>query len=578
VIERLLRFAAACLTVGVLGQPAFAQNHRYEAESGFRFQTTIGNSGSASGGQYVTGFDSQQNQDYVQLQVDVPDGLYEMWVGYRSVFGQKGYHYQVDGESGSGMFDMSSTFTADRAGVFNVSAGLNTLKIQENWGFYDIDYLEFRPYVPPTILPVLPQLSDPQASPATQQLMNYLTGIYGTKTLAGQQGPDREQFAFPSQGYLTASGGLVPAVRGSDLMAYSPSRHNPPQWDENPNNESELMIDWARKTGGIVTLSWHWNAPTGLINQPPDKLWWSGFYTNATTFNVQTAMANPGSSDYNLLLRDIDAIAVQLQKFEDAGVPVIWRPLHEAQGGWFWWGAKGAAPFKQLWRLMHDRLTNHHGLHNLIWEFTSSAAEGNHLDWYPGDDVVDMVGLDIYTAKGASMSGQWNDILGHYNGRKMIALSETGTLPEPELLDLWGIKWSYFSPWSINSADLGILNHYTPAEIQELLGDDDVVTLDELPVLPWKLGGTLASDFDASGAADGGDLLAWQRHFGGGVTAADGNADRVTNWADLALWKRQFGQTLSPPSHGVPEPDAAAAFGVAAISVGVALRRRRAAC
>jgi mannan endo-1,4-beta-mannosidase len=308
-------------------------------------------------------------------------------------------------------------------------------------------------------------------------------------------------------------------------------------------------------------------------------MWWSGFYTNATTFNIQTAISNPGSSDYNLLLRDIDAIAVQLQKFEDAGVSVIWRPLHEAQGGWFWWGAKGAAPFKQLWRLTHDRLTNHHGLHNLIWEFTSSAAEGNHLDWYPGDDGVDMVGLDVYTAEGASMSGQWNDILAHYNGRKVIALSETGALPVPELLDLWGIKWSYFSPWQVSGTPYGVVNNpqynYTPAEIQALFGHDDVVTLDELPVMPWKLGGTLASDFDASGAADGGDLLAWQRNFGGGITAADGNADRVTNWADLALWRRQFGQTVSPPAQGVPEPASAAlaiVFGV----VGARWQRGRA--
>ena len=84
---------------------------------------------------------------------------------------------------------------------------------------------------------------------------------------------------------------------------------------------------------------------------------------------------------------------------------------------------------------------DHHGLHNLIWEFTSSAAEGNHLDWYPGDDVVDMVGLDIYTDPASSMSGQWYDVLAHYNGRKMIALSESGTLPNATSMETYGIGW-----------------------------------------------------------------------------------------------------------------------------------------
>ena len=113
-------------------------------------------------------------------------------------------------------------------------------------------------------------------------------------------------------------------------------------------------------------------------------------------------------------------------------MPVIWRPLHEAQGGWFWWGAHGAENFKELWNLMYDRLTNHHGLHNLIWEFTSIGVNGDEDEWYPGDDEVDIVGLDIYTQPTDNMSGQWTDAFDAYNGRKMIALSETDTVVDPE--------------------------------------------------------------------------------------------------------------------------------------------------
>ncbi|HEX6961807.1 MAG TPA: glycosyl hydrolase [Lacipirellula sp.] len=530
---------------------AQAQYHRYEAEtaqilSGVQVRNSVPG---YSGAGYVTDFTNAA--DYLQLQVNVPDGLYEMWVGYRSQFGQKGYTYRVDGETGEGMFDQSHTFAADRAGLFNVRGATNTLAIQHNWGYYDIDYFEFRPFTPPQVAPVSSQLADEQASARTRFLMNYLVSIYGEKTLSGQQHDVGQNLPFPESDYLAKSGGLVPAIRGSDLMDYSPSRI---LRGENPQREVEQTIDWAKQTGGIVTMTWHWNAPANLIDQP-GKEWWRGFYTNATTFDLPGALANPQGGDYQLILRDIDAIAAELQKFENAGVPVIWRPLHEAQGGWFWWGAHGPETFKQLWNLTHDRLTNHHGLHNLIWEFTSSAAEGNHLQWYPGDSVVDMIGLDIYTDPSSSMSGQWHDVLEHYNGRKLIALSETGTLPDPELMDQWDIEWSYFSPWN------GFDDNFTATQLRATLEDEDVITLDELPTMPWSIDAPRSGDFDADGDVDGGDLLAWQQQLGqSGDMAGDGNGDDFVDAEDLALWRSQFrlGPGVDAAGVSIPEPGWAA--------------------
>jgi mannan endo-1,4-beta-mannosidase len=529
---------------------ACAQIYRYEAESGQRFGTVFSNQVAGySGAGYVTGFDSGDGSDYVQLNVDVPDGLYEMWVGYRSPYGPKGYNLRVDGERSSGMFDQSVTFAADRAGVFNVRGAANTLAVEQFWGYYDVDYLEFRPFTPPTLLPVSPQLVDAQADAATRGLMTYLTTIYGSKTLSGQQHSSSQNMPFPGQLYLNKSGGLVPAIRGSDLMEYSPTRL---QHGANPQNVTEQSIVWARQTGGVVSMSWHWNAPADLVNAG-DWPWWRGFYTQGTTFDLPGALANPGGPDYQLLLRDIDAIALQLQKFEDAGVPVIWRPLHEAQGGWFWWGAHGPDAFKQLWRLTYDRLANHHGLHNLIWEFTSSAAEGDHLDWYPGDDVVDMIGLDVYTDPTSSMSGPWYDILEHYNGRKLIALSETGTLPNAEVMRQMGVQWSYFSPWSGSFVDA-----FNPADLQALLGDEDVITLDELPAMPWKELPPIVGDIDGDGDADGADFLVWQLAQGTASGPADIFIDGAVDWFDMAIWKTSFGQSRSAvATTATPEPSAA---------------------
>ena len=188
VFPLVLAFLVGCVTSGALGPKAHGQTYRYEAEDGNLVNVVFSNSVSGySGTGYVTGFNNQDAvDDYVELNVDVPAGLYEMWVGYRSQFGPKGYDYQVDSEFGSGTFDQSSVFSEDFTGLFNLAAGTNTLGIHEGWGFYDVDYLEFRPYTPTTLLPITPQLSDPQADFHTRVLMNYLASQYGNKTLSGQ--------------------------------------------------------------------------------------------------------------------------------------------------------------------------------------------------------------------------------------------------------------------------------------------------------------------------------------------------------------------------------------------------------
>src|SRR5262249_14774901 len=127
--------------------------------------------------------------------------------------------------------------------------------------------------------------------------------------------------------------GRRPFIICCDLMDYSPSRV---AYGANPGNYVETYIA-LEKLGHVHAVMWHWNAPTNLLNTA-DQPWWRGFYTDATTFDIAAALANTNSPEYALLLRDIDAIAVQLKKFWSSNIPVLWRPLHESEGGWFWWG------------------------------------------------------------------------------------------------------------------------------------------------------------------------------------------------------------------------------------------------
>lgn len=283
---------------------------------------------------------------------------------------------------------------------------------------------------------VEPKLVNPNADENAKRLMTYLCDIYGTRILTGQQiGVE----STPELEVIYEVTGKYPAVYGFDFMNYSPSRTERGA----TCTDTELAIGWWQ-SGGIVTFCWHWNAPKDLIDLPPDRTWGSGFYTKATTFDVQLAMDDQESEDYQLLIRDIDAISAELGRLQDAGVPVLWRPLHEASGGWFWWGAKGAAPCVRLWKLMYDRMTNVHKLNHLIWVWN-----GQHADWYPGDEYVDIIGEDIYPPDRnyESQVERFQTAASYTEMKKIIALSENGPIPDPDLMLQDDALWAWNCTW-----------------------------------------------------------------------------------------------------------------------------------
>ncbi|MBC8134990.1 MAG: beta-mannanase, partial [Fibrella sp.] len=330
-------------------------------------QATTGFSGTGYAGDFIP-----EGAKIVWTIPEAGAGLYDVRIRYSAPFGEKGYELVVNGKKSSAMFPATDKkFGTVAAGKVELTGGTNTIAIERGWGYFQINSIELTPAKAPTALAKPPaKLSDPKATAATRDLFALLVRAYGEKTLSGQQD-------WGDTEYLRATVERTPAIQGSDLIDYSPSRV---ARGSKPNNASERLIASA-KAGQIVTLAWHWNAPTDLIDKeymdPGGKkingIWWRGFYTDATTFDLEQALKNPDSPKYKLLLSDIDVIAKELKKFQAAGVPVLWRPLHEAEGGWFWWGAKGPEPLKKLWRLLYDRLTNKHGLHNLIWVYSSGT-------------------------------------------------------------------------------------------------------------------------------------------------------------------------------------------------------------
>jgi mannan endo-1,4-beta-mannosidase len=452
-----------------------------------------------SGTGYVTGFDDAT--DKLSFTVNTSAGLYELTIGYASPFGDKGVDVQVNDERGNSTLRQTTAgFSTAGVGKFLLTEGLNTITIYRGWGYYDIDYIQLTPTV--VSLPAKPPkvLTDAQATLSTKGLFAYLVDQYGSKVISGQQ-DDVE--------YILDKTGKEPAIGSFDLIDYSPTRV---QFGATPQRSSEDIIKWAKKGDGrgIISLMWHWNAPTDLINQSPDKLWWRGFYTDAITFDIAAVLADKQGERYQLVLRDIDAIALQLKKFQAADVPVLWRPLHEASGGWFWWGAKGAGPLKELWRILYDRLTNYHQLHNLIWVYT--ATDTVNPDWYPGDQYVDIVGMDIYTDPTASMSGNWSSAQAQFNGKKLVTLSETGNLPGPDKIRGFGTWWSWFAVWT--GADY--IKKQPVDLLKAVFTDKDVITRDELP--NWRPPLTLGVQDQDAGKAN---VTPWQVTLLGNPTTGD---------------------------------------------------------
>ncbi len=306
------------------------------------------------------------------------------------------------------------------------------------------------------------------------RLMHYLTDIYGKYMLAGQHiGPD-----FFELDAIYGVTGKYPALLELDFMDYSPTRVEHGEM----GNDTDRAIEWW-KNGGIVAFCWHWNAPMDLIDQGPDCYWWSGMYTRATTYDFSKGLADHQSEEYLLLIRDIDAIAVELKKLQDAGVPVLWRPIHEASGGWFWWGNQGAEPYKELWRLMFDRLTNYHKLNNLIWVWN-----GLDKDWYPGDDVVDIIGEHTYLEPRdySPLEEEYHKAEKYSKADKMIALTENGPVPDADLIIEKKLKWLWFCTWSetpvVNKERTKYSEEFTEAcELKKVYGHEYVITKDELP-------------------------------------------------------------------------------------------------
>lgn len=292
-------------------------------------------------------------------------------------------------------------------------------------------------------------LCNPAATPEARQVYQALWGIYQQQTLSATVA--NVDWNIREAKNVHEWTGKWPAMNVFDFINIHNSKDvNPAGWID--YSDMTVVEDWWRQ-GGIVGCMWHWNVPA---NNGTDYTCTPGTQPGETSFDP-AKVDDPSSDEYKRMIRDIDQVAGYLGQMQQAGIPVVWRPLHEASGNiydfeggkaWFWWGAAGADAYKKLWRLMYDRMVNHHKLNNLIWVWTSQVGDST---WYPGDEYVDVIGRDNYKALQYPLMKEYNTLAARYPD-KIIALAECGNGDEVNMA-LWskiwerGSRWCWFMPW-----------------------------------------------------------------------------------------------------------------------------------
>ncbi|MBQ2208806.1 MAG: hypothetical protein II404_02450 [Prevotella sp.] len=331
-------------------------------------------------------------------------------------------------------------------------------------------------------------ISNANASENTKKVYNVLKDLYGKKIVSGVVANIDWNTTEAENVYEWT--GKYPAMNVFDYINLHASK------DVN----SEGWLDYSDITpaknwwneGGIVGAMWHWQMKA---NNGTDYTCTPGTAAGETSFDASKVYVE-GTSENTLAKQQLDQLCGYLKKMQDAGIPVVWRPLHEASGNveqysggkaWFWWGAKGADVYKQLWQWMYNYMVKTKGLNNLIWVWTSQTGD---KDWYPGDAYVDIIGRDNYGATAAKLATEYEELKEAYPN-KMITLSECGNSDTAEmagLSDIWnaGSRWSWFMTWydsDYNAGSSTTHKHTSKSWWTNAVAKDYVVTRDQMKEL-----------------------------------------------------------------------------------------------
>ena len=311
------------------------------------------------------------------------------------------------------------------------------------------------------------------ASKEAKNVYNFLRENFGKKSISGTMA--NVSWNTNEAEWINKHTGKYPALNGFDLVHLYAS---PANWIN--YNETKVIEDWWN-ANGLVTIMWHWNVPVSEGNSNYQ------FYTKDTAFDISKAVVE-GTYENTVVKADLEEAASVLLLLKAKNIPILWRPLHEASGKWFWWGAKDAVSCKKLWIMMFDYFESK-GLNNLIWVWTTQT---NDSDWYPGNQYVDIVGCDLYDKMNvATILSSYKYIQTTYSD-KIVTLSEFGSIADFSSQWNSGATWSWIMPWYdynrtevVNSANFNETTHQHAniAYWNNMFSSTNVITRDKMPNL-----------------------------------------------------------------------------------------------
>ena len=408
-------------------------------------------------------------------------GKFTVYVGYDCPkgWGAKVFDVSVNGNKSSIQTKADIAEEAE-VGTFILNAGDNKIEITPNWTWYLIDYIrvangsssavEFNIAAAPV---------DAKATEAAKKVYTFLYDNFGKKTISGIMTGDMTT----ANGDVTQhedvqavykASGKYPALVGFDFL-FATGRTEDEDWCKDYTNKGIGLAKDLYRRGGLPAFTWHWHDPSRVTDD---------FYSDKCTVKIADALNADGSwntsSDlYKNMVKDIHTIADYFLQLQEAGTACIFRPLHEASGGWFWWGRnKDAAAFVKLYHLIFDEMVNVKGVHNVIWVWNAGVDDA---DWNPGDEYYDIVSADIYNAAFdySSNYAAFDKLKTMSEGKKLIALSENGPIPDIEKEIEEEAVWSWWMPW-YQSWDAKFVDQTDKAEWTKCMSDERVITLEDL--------------------------------------------------------------------------------------------------
>lgn len=348
---------------------------------------------------------------------------------------------QAPSESGDGQL-LSNPIALNSEGDIDMDTALA----------YETDYEAMKAYFESReVDPTKPVSENAQTNEKTMEVWNYLRSVYGKQVITCQQMMGNE--CYEDLVFYNATNDLT-AMKGYDFIFCTGSYHSDDMIDE--------AIEWSKESGGLCAFTWHWNVPKDIDN--PEGGY--AFYTSEITNFSQVNAVTPGTKEYETVIHDIDLIATKIQRMESEGVTILFRPLHEASGAWFWWGLQGRDSatnevFQKLWYMIYDRLENYHKLTNIIWVWNGqnphtaihpNAFDIEGIDRYYDQEDISAEALSTYYEKCygelAGYDKYCAELAGMESTGKMMALTECGYIPDPEGIKAANTMWLYYMVWN----------------------------------------------------------------------------------------------------------------------------------